>query len=389
MSLYNPYALPVDPLLGGSLSTGPTGLAGMPRLPGLGTLPYGGINGLAGQVPVGAGQQALTAANALRPFEAAATESAAGRGLMGSITSRLPSALGNVALKSPTLKGSIGYGALGTIGAMGVDRLNVGGANSLADQFLTGAAFGGGQGLAAGPWGAAIGAPVGGLANVAYNALGTPFSGEKEEAAKPEEVLANAIDTASIPPEYESVIIDTYDTAMDLAKGLEGDERKAAETMAFQTAGAQIQAVMDQRRQQALMDQQGMGGGSGPSMLALQQQAQSVFEPLAQDIETNGQLYAQAMQGIRGSLPAEYASIADAQVARELSSSDKLADAYRAQAALTPVVQRLTQYQQDQNAFASQMFQQAQAQMAAAMSSGQGFGQPAGATDINALLAAQ
>src|SRR5688572_13861626 len=86
--VFNPFAMPADPFLGGNLGIGRTGLQGLGQLPGMGQLPFArGINGLAGQVPMGVGSNALTAANALRPAGAMA-EAAGGA---GGLLSRLPS----------------------------------------------------------------------------------------------------------------------------------------------------------------------------------------------------------------------------------------------------------------------------------------------------------
>ena len=93
-------------------------------------------------------------------------------------------------------------------------------------------------------------------------------------------------------------------------------------------------------------------------------------KPLAQDIDASGAMYANAIAGIRDQLPESYRGIADASVARESSSASRLADAYRAQAALTPMYNQMTQYQQDQNSFAAQLFSQQMAQQAAGYNGG-------------------
>lgn len=379
-----------DLLAGGSLSTGPTGLAGLQGAALNGTvLPYASNPlagqvmgpGLAAQVPVGVGRQAATSALNLGPAT-------------GGLLSRLPSlpkpSLSGLGLTAPSkLKGGL-YGLAGGVGANLVDQLNVGGNDSPVDQFLTGAAFGGGTGAAFGGLGAAIGAPVGGAINVLGNTLGLWGNDKGEDAPDPVTVLATAMDTAGLTPEYEEAILQTYETQMALADRLEGDAKKQAEDAALEAAGQMVLQAMQTQQAQAMRPQ--MGAGGGPGLLAMQQQAQQIFEPIAQDIETSAGLYAQQMSGIRPNLPASYQSVADAQVARELTSADKLANAYRAQAALTPLVDRLTQYQSDYNSFASQLFQQQQAATAAAMAQGGGGmglfggGGAAGGTDLLAQL---
>jgi hypothetical protein len=348
-----PYTNPL-----GSLLQGAAGPGGLPRLGTTGSQVLGDVANLR---PLQSPLSAMGADRGLANQLGAASRAGGTRGMLP----RLPS----LGLKSPgMLKGGV-YGVLGGVGANLADQLNIGGNDSVLDQFATGAAFGGISGGAFGGVGALVGAPVGGAVNVLGNALGL-WGNDTPEADKPEpiEVLATAIQTANLSPDEEEAILQTYETNMALAEQYEGDQREQAEQLALDQAGQLVLVAMQRRQQQA---QQAQGGGmGGPDMLALQQQAADIFEPIAQDIETNAGLYAQAMQGIRPNLPASYQSVSDAQVARELSSADKLANAYRAQAALTPVVNSLTQYQQDQNAFASQLFQQMQAQQAAAMAQG-------------------
>lgn len=375
MSTYTPYATATNPLLGGSLSIGPTGLPPSlaSQLPGMGpgfdALPY-----------AAAGRGGLAAAG-----EGLASQ-AAGLGSRFALAPGLTpmSALGRVG----------GYGFLGQVGSGVIDKTNIGGQNSNLEQGLQGAATGAGLGAGVGSIvpgiGTATGAVVGGIAGGAIGVLSNMFGGGggEDAAREPLDVLATAIDTARLPPDQEAAIIQTFDTQLALADSLEGDAKEAAEAAAFEYASQLILQAMQQNQLQAQQQMGPMGGGQ-PDLLALQQQAQQVFQPLADDIRGSAALYSQAMGGIRDSLPPEMQGIADMSVAREMTSADRLASAYMAQAALTPVAQRLTQYQQDQNAFASQLFQQQQAQMAAQMAQGgMGmFGQPAAAgTDLLSQL---
>lgn len=414
MSFYYP---PIDPLAGGSLGIGATGLNGIPQLPGVGTLPYAGpfgsagvpglpnigaqaftrlgpVNGLAGQVPVGVGQEAASAASALRPFANAGSSggSLASRaaGLIPRVATANPNATGLARYLAPGVTGRAALGRAGLGGAAGmlgsnlIDTLDIGGQNSNLEQGLQGFAQGAGLGAGIGSvvpgLGTGLGVAIGGIGGGAIGVLSNIFGGggDDGEAADPVTVLATAIQQAGLTPDYTEAVLQTYETQMALAEGLEGDAREAAEANAYNTASQMIlqyMAQQQQAQQQAPID--------AANTLAMQQQAQQIFQPLADDIRTSSNLYAQAMSGIRDQLPESYRAVSDATVARELTSADRLANAYQAQAALTPVVQQLTRYQQDQDAFAQQMFSQALAQQAAAMNAG-GYGS-AGAVNSDLL----
>lgn len=380
---------PINPLLGGSLSTGPTGLAGLTGgnpLSILQGLPYGPapISGLASQVPLGVGADAAAGALGLGGLAGGAAPSAAGsagRSLASRASGLIPglgSAEGGLLanFSKPTLAKGIGYGLAGQIGSNVIGGFDLGGADSALDQALTYAAQGAGLGAPFGPWGAAVGGVGGGAYGILHNMFGGGGDGAPEVA--PVEVLATAIQRAGLNPDYTEQVMQTYDTLIALADGLEGDAKDAAINQAFQQTSAMILQAMQQ--QQATQQQ---AAGNASNTLALQQQAQQIFQPLADDIRTSSNLYAQAMGGIRDQLPESYRAVSDATVARELTSADRLANAYQAQAALTPVVNQLTRYQQDQDAFAQQMFSQQLAQQAAAMNQG-GFGSP-GAVNNNLL----
>jgi hypothetical protein len=200
--------------------------------------------------------------------------------------------------------------------------------------------------------------------------------GDDEPAVDPDAVLANVLSTAALPEEMAAQIMDGYAINMQLAGTIEDkDQRAQAEAMALQQAGQMALDALSTRDQA-----QAQAGDT----LALQAQASDIFEPLAQDIETNSALYAQSMAGIRENLPESYRAISDATVARELTSADKMANAYRAQAAMTPVYNQMTRYQRDQDSFAAQMFAQQMAQQAAGVTGG--GQQQAGGQDIAALL---
>ena len=369
-----PFALPADPLLGGSLSTG---LTGLPQpLPGLRPpspllgLPYTKpITSLASQVPVGVGRAA--AADALNLGASGA--SAAGRG-GGGLLSRLPGALPSIA-RGPNVWSTLGTGAkftrglgagiLGEAGSRIIDATNIGGQNSNVEQGLQGAAQGAALGALVGaPFfgvgagvGAAAGGAIGGALGVLGNTLGLGGGGEDEDAPDPIEILGSGIQAAQLAPDQTEEILQTYEVLTALAEMQpEGEARDAAMAQAFDQSAAMILQAMQQKEQVA---------SQAANTFALQAQAQDIFAPLAQDITDSSMLYANAMRGIRDNLPESYRGIADATVARELSSAQRLASAYQAQAAVTPVINQLTQYQQDYNNLAAQQFSQALAQQAA------------------------
>lgn len=344
------------PMFGPPISMGAGGVG---AIPGLGS--FGAAPTLAGQIPT-----TTLASDAFM---------AADRGLatqLGRAVSGNPLALN---VTKATAGKALGYAGLGMLGSGLADRYTPGSHNSNIEQGLQGAALGAGTGAAIGSvvpgLGTGIGAAVGGIAGGAIGVLSNVFGGGGE-AADPreqgEEILANAIMQAGIDDAAASQIIDTYDTLLALSEGLEGDEKAAAEAAALDQAGQLVLGALQTREQTS---------AAATNTLALQQQAGAIFQPLADDIRQSTLAYANAMGGIRDQLPDEYRAIADATVAREMSSGNKLADAYMAQAAITPVVNQLTQYQQDFNSYAAQLFAQQLAQGAAA-----GGGQ----ADISALL---
>lgn len=389
-----------DPLAGGSLSIGPTGLGNLAgQIGGAGPMPYGNPIGSLMRGPAApqllprlgttAGQIASDAAS-LRPLASSMAPMPADLGLatqLGRAAGGNPLAL-RPGLTPLRALGRVGGGAfLGQLGSGLIDQMNPGGQNSNIEQGLQGAAVGAGIGGSIGSIvpgvGTAIGALAGGGIGGAVGVLSNMFGGGGggDEAPEIETVLANAIASAGLDELATERVLTTYETQMALAEQYEGDARVAAEDAAREAAGQQILMEM-QQAQSALAS--GLGGASGGpgNTLALQQQAASIFQPLAQDIRTNASLYAQAMEGIMPNLPESYRGVAQAQMARELTSADKMANAYIAQAALTPVAQQLSQYQRDQQAFANQLWSQTLAQQAAGATGGGGA-----ATDISSLLA--
>ena len=303
-----------------------------------------------------------------------AESAALGGGGGGGILSRLPG-LGSISRTAGTwgelgtaakLGRGLGAGILGEVGSRAFDAWTPGSHNSNLEQGLQGAAQGAALGAVVGaPFfgigavpAAAIGALGGGALGVLGNVLGLGGDdGEDSKAADPVTILGNGIAAAQLDPDTTEEILQAYEVMTALAEAQpEGDARDQAMAQAFNTSAEMILQAMQQKEQMA---------SQATNTLALQAQAQDIFAPLAQDITDSSMLYANAMKGIRDTLPESYRPIADATVARELSSAQRLASAYQAQAAVTPVVNRLTQYQQDYNNLAAQQFSQALAQQAA------------------------
>lgn len=380
----------VTPLPGGigaisGLGGGPNGVLARglgAAIPTPSVLPSMG-GGLASRVPVGVGQQAFNAASALGGGVAGTAASG------GGLASRLPSFITGGAApigRAGLLRTSV-PGIVGSIGSGLIDRTNIGGQNSNIEQALQGASAGAGIGAGLGalggpfaaltmPGGAAIGAVAGGTIGILGNMFGGGGDGEEAEQTDPIDIINRAVNAAQLDPDTQAEIYQTYSVMMAMAERYEegSEERLAAENLALDQVGSLVLGALGARDE---------ASSAATNTLALQAQAQDIFAPLAQDIETSGMLYAQAMNGIRDNLPAEYRAIADATTARELSSSQKLANAYRAQAAITPAISKLTQYQQDFNSYSAQQFAQALAQQA----SGGGASLGPSAADVQALLA--
>ncbi len=383
---YSPY-FPASLLPPSSLAPGPYSM--LPGATGLGGLP-GSATGILqrGVTPAASRLGSLFTGPAgpsgLPRIAGSLAEDAAGiggRAASSSLLSRLPSLSGLISggsvAKYPTL-GGLGYGIAGQVGSNVIDKLNPGGQNSNIEQGLqgaaTGAGIGAGLGLAGGPFapltsgaGALIGGALGGAVGVLGNVFGWGGGGDKEEAPNPVTILGNAIHQAGLTPDQTESVLDVYETQMALAEIEEDDDlKKQKQDAAYEQAGQMILSLMGQ--QQAAQS-------TASNSLALQAQSRDIFEPLAQDLQSSGAAYASAMQGINKYLPPQFKAINDANVARELTASDRLANAYRAQAAVIPTVNALTQYQQDYQSMANQLMQQSFAQGQAG-SGGGASGQP-------------
>lgn len=375
---YDPYKLATDLLMGGSLTTGPTGLSGVQGagMNGLGGLPYAPNIPLRAPAPLpippgvqapGLGSLPYSPPSALQRLAglgSAASSAASSRASslvpeLAPGASRFATNLPQGALaKAGALTRAGGYGlAAGTVGSSLIDATDIGGQNSNLEQGLQGFAQGAGAGAAIGSVvpgiGTGLGALLGGAGGGTIAILANVFGGqedERDDTPSGQEILARAINTARIDPAIADQIVTTYETQMALLEGLEGEELEAAEAQILDATGQMVlQAIGQQPAQQF----------DSTNALALQAMAAQTFAPLADQINQSTALYADAMEGVIPNLPADYQGPARAMLANEQATGNKLAAAYMAQAQVIPTVNRLTQYQQDYNGLANQLFQQA------------------------------
>lgn len=369
-------------------------------LPGGGGLPTS-------LLPAGAGAEATLAAQGLRGAGASAGGRLGGFALRGLGSAEgVPAGLGfrgamaagrgalpGVLATSRLARGAAGLGS-GLVADFAADKLFGTEDESIAQQAGRGFTRGAGWGVVAAPALAATGIGIAGLPLVAVAAgitgtigaamdvldAGKWFGGgsgeDKEEAVQPDEIISTIFEVAQLDPGTQAEIMQQYGVLMAMSETTDDKELKAQMQMqALQTVGDLTLQSIGQRDQIA---------ASASDTLALQAQARDIFEPLARDIESSSVMYADAMKGISGSLPEQYRGIAEHQALQQQYTGSRLADAYRAQAAITPVVDRLTQYQQDFNNYSAQQFSQALAQQAAGGSASLG----PSATDVQAQLQA-
>lgn len=387
---------------------------------------------LAAMVPEGVGAEAATAANALRGAGAVGA-AGAGEGLGarllggfgGGEAAGLAGKAGFQAGVGRWLPGALGESGLATglasvaaptISGMAADKLFGKEDESVGRQLARGFTRGAGWAVPVG--GALAATGVGALADVPLAAIaagtgtvgalldvfdaGKLFGGGGDkkpdwDAPKANRALLDMMGQAAVDPLTAQKIMDTYavqlkmvDNAVDAdGKELSDKDKTAQRIQAYNNAQQLIlQSVGSGYNTMGGIG--GLGGGvSDPAqLLALQQAAGDIFNPIAQDIASTNDVYQQAMATNMGNLPADYQAVARAQMAQATRDSKSLADAYKAQAAITPVVQRLTQYQQDRDSLANQLWSQMMSQnLGAYMQGGAGLG--GGGTDIASLLAAQ
>lgn len=289
---------------------------------------------------------------------------------------------------------------LGLMGAGVIDRAFQG--NAPAEQAAQGGAIGAGLGagaaLGAGGSIAGIGAlPLAGIgaagvaAGVGTHALLESIFGKQGSDVDPVklgpvsqlfEMYERANEAGAVIPEsvYEEAAR-TYRVLSSM--GEQDEDGKPTDETKASALNAAKQVIAE-----AALNPQAQGGFGQPSaadLMALQQQAAEIFQPIIDDTRASGAAYAQAVNSLVPDLPAAFQPIAQLGIAREMAGANRLANAYQAQAQLLPVADRLTRYQQDIDNLAAQQFQQI---IAAGMQGvgGGGFGGMGGQTDLGALL---
>lgn len=265
-----------------------------------------------------------------------------------------------------------GYGLAGQLGAMGVDRLNIGGKNSTADQALTGAAWGAGTGAAVGSVvpvlgtavGAGVGAGLGAIGNVALNKLGV-FGGHDDKDKPKVDMNARQVQTDTfnlrsaaldlgLSKEETAALMANYNIAVRQA----GDDPKLKAQYSQQAASALLQQLP-----QTLMQNKAMAQGQKNEqswITALQNWA----APYAEQSRLASEVQAQAFESMAGQAKSpEQAALYKMQAANARKNSATASSTWMQQLALAPGNQALAQQQQQQQAmmqsYVSQLQQKA------------------------------
>jgi hypothetical protein len=301
---------------------------------------------------------------------AAVDTAAAGGGLRAAAVSRFPG------LASGARVGAGGLAA--TLAGMGVDRLNIGGANSILDQAATGAAAGGTFGtVVGGPFGGLIGAGVGGVGNVGYNKVADALW--RKDKPKPAQIidtnratLAEAMATYNLSAEQRSQLMAQYDVALIAAGKSDKKRAEASSTAATQLLGAMPQYV------QGLYGAAQQRRNDQSQTAALQQWVQPQLAQQQAAAEVQAASYRELAGAARNDAEARYFTLmAD----NALRSAANQGVAFSSQLAMLPQSTALARQQQEQDAIAAQLAQQVQAQQVAAL-----MGQSSGAGDLASLM---
>lgn len=350
-----------------------------------GLLNQAGGSGGAARAAGGAGRGALGrgAAQAMEA-EAATAAASAGRFLAPGRAMTLPGVLGGRALPGALGRGGmaaglargLGYSVAGGIGADLLDQANIGGEGSFADQALPGAARGAGYGAAFGPWGAAIGAGLGGIATgLDIPILNQVFGGGEDapeqapiaqQYASAAQNINNAFATAGVPQERMGQFWSTIQANLDLV-GPEGQEQALAALLTpgedgslppiLANAQSFIQSAQQQTQQMTPTD-----------IANIQGQVGRFLQPYQQQITQTGDLAAAALTNPANmaGLSPQYQAALGAQAATQRANAARMSAAIGAQGQVLPAI---TAHQQA----IAQSFQQPQ---------GGGSG-----TDLEAILA--
>lgn len=284
----------------------------------------------------------------------------------------------------PLLPALAGGAAVGLGGAFALDQTGATGGNSMSDQFIEGAAIGGGAGLGAGLATGGLPAlftvPAGALIGGAGNVLQGHFGGENVDdpvMATPRANLIMAIKEAEdggLVPEGSN---DTYMAYYEL---LVSQAENPDDTAIQEAAAQQVAGLMAQDAEAALM---APPEPTAEDIMAQQAYVANVIQPYTDRAMQNNAMRSDVLMGMVDQLPTDQRDMMRANIANLGLANDALINAYAAQAAMAPQTMAFEEMQAQQDAIAAQIQQAAiQAQLDAYYGTGSG----AATDDISALL---
>lgn len=251
------------------------------------------------------------------------------------------------------LRGGLGYGAASLLANPLIERA-VPGEGGQAEKTLKGAAAGAGIGAAVlGLPTFGIGAGPGALIGGGAGALLSFIGGDSKKKSIPDaEQLKDAMAEAGIDPQTGAFILNRYMTTIKLA---ESDDEKAQ---------AYAQA------KQLIIDAIAPAGGQSPfgqapqawtpeQMMAMQAQSAELMRPFAAQAQGNAQAHAQLIGQLTQGMDPGVANLLRGGAAGEITASQRLVNAYQAQAQLAPIAAMWEQQNQYRDQISNQLLQQA------------------------------
>lgn len=248
-----------------------------------------------------------------------------------------------------TPKAALGRLALGaTAGQLGasmiVDPLNIGGANSAADRFATGATFGAGLGAAVGnvipiP---GVGAGIGALAGAGIGGLGNVIMGMFDDNSKADQTKGNQkrmsglnglMETAGLTDNQRQKYMAQYNTQLEILRGQGKD------------SASNVAKLLDATEQQ-ISKVAGSNSGklTSKDMVALQAAIGQYMQPLIQQQQSSGDVAAQLYNQMAGNMSdSAMANLVRGQAAGYKAQADALSAAYMAAAQSQPALYGLQQ----------------------------------------------
>ncbi len=275
-----------------------------------------------------------------------------------------------------SLRAAVPYLGAGQLGGYAIRKLSPG--SSKAEQIASGAAQGAGLGagigavggLGLGDWltipvGTAIGGVVGGLA-------GLIRGGKKgTQEVSPIDSLRNTMAQTGLSPEEQHQYIKYY----SLLNSVGGDTKASR----AQSASAINQVILKEYLQNQGQGQTAGSPYSVKEQAALQAQTAAFLAPYTQQTIDSAKAASDYTMSHLSNVPEQYRGVLAAGAQRQLAASTRLANAYAAQALLSPQATAIQSQQRQQSALAAQLMQQALAAQLSGQSSGAG-------TDIAALI---